>query len=102
MNEKIKKRLIMSIPYVIIGLFGTKVGLMWRLADGTDVMAHFMDMGRTFYIALEKPLLPSFHPFDLLIGAAIAVIIRAIVYGKSKNAKKYRKDVEYGSARCGA
>ncbi len=100
MNSKLKKTLIMHIPYVFIGLAATKLGQMWRFTSGNELGEKILNLGEGFFTALQSPL-PSFHPFDLCVGVAAAVIIRLIVYGKSKNAKKYRKNEEYGSARWG-
>ncbi len=100
MNGKLKKTIILHIPYFFIGLFATKLGQMWRLTDGTELGEKIMNLGEGFFAAMEHPM-PSFHPFDLCIGLAVAVIFRLIVYGKSQNAKKYRKNEEYGSARWG-
>ena len=98
MNGKLKKTIILHIPYFFIGLFATKLGQMWRLTDGTELGEKIMTLGEGFFAAMEHPM-PSFQPFDLCIGLAVAVIFRLIVYGKSQNAKKYRKNEEYGSAR---
>ncbi len=100
MNEKLKKTIILHIPYFFIGLFATKLGQMWRLTGGVELGEKIMNLGEGFFAAMEHPM-PSFHPFDLCIGLAVAVIFRLIVYGKSQNAKKYRKNEEYGSARWG-
>ena len=100
MTKNLKKTIIMHIPYFFIGLFATKLGQMWRFADGAELSEKFMNLGDGFFLAIESPL-PSFHPFDLCVGIAAAVIFRLIVYGKSKNVKKYRKNEEYGSARWG-
>ena len=100
MNGKLKKTIILHIPYFFIGLFATKLGQMWRLTNGTELGEKIMNLGEGFFAAMEHPM-PSFHPFDLCIGLAVAVIFRLIVYGKSQNAKKYRKNEEYGSARWG-
>ena len=100
MNGKLKKTIILHIPYFFIGLFATKLGQMWRLTDGAELGEKIMNLGEGFFDAMENPV-PSFHPFDLCIGIAVAVIFRLIVYGKSQNAKKYRKNEEYGSARWG-
>jgi len=100
MTKNLKKTLIMHIPYFFIGLFATKLGQMWRFADGAELSEKFMNLGDGFFLAIESPL-PSFHPFDLFVGIAVAVIFRLIVYGKSKNVKKYRRNEEYGSARWG-
>ena len=100
MNRKLKKTIILHIPYFFIGLFATKLGQMWRLTSGTELGEKIMNLGEGFFAAMEHPM-PSFQPFDLCIGLAVAVIFRLIVYGKSQNAKKYRKNEEYGSARWG-
>ena len=100
MNGKLKKTIILHIPYFFIGLFATKLGQMWRLTSGAELGEKIMNLGEGFFAAMEHPM-PSFHPFDLCIGFAVAVIFRLIVYGKSQNAKKYRKNEEYGSARWG-
>ena len=100
MNGKLKKTIILHIPYFFIGLFSTKLGQMWRLTSGAELGEKIMNLGEGFFAAMEHPV-PSFHPFDLCIGLAVAVIFRLIVYGKSQNAKKYRKNEEYGSARWG-
>ena len=97
---KLKKLLILNFPYLIIGLYATKLGQAVRLAGGTDLTARLLRLGRGFAAAFQSPL-PSFHPIDLLTGIGIACILRLAVYAKSKNAKKYRKNEEYGSARWG-
>ena len=101
MKNKLKKTLISSLPYVFIALFATKFGQTWRLADGITVSEKFLHIADGFSEAMQSPL-PSFHPLDLLVGVMVALIIRLIVYEKSKNAKKYRRNVEYGSARWSA
>lgn len=100
MNNKLKKTLISSVPYIFIGLFATKLGQAWRLTGGNELGEKILNLGKGLLSAMESPL-PSFNPFDLLIGAAFAAIIRLIVYEKSKTAKKYRRNEEYGSARWG-
>ena len=100
MNSKLKKMLISSVPYGFIALFATKLGQMWRYTDGAELGERILNLGEGFFTAMESPM-PSFHPFDLCVGIAAAVIFRLIVYGKSQNAKKYRKNEEYGSARWG-
>ena len=96
----IKKLLILNLPYLIfVYLFG-KVAQSFRLAPGADLSAKLLSIGQGFSAAFGNPL-PSIDPVDLLIGIAGAVIIRLIIYTKGKNAKKYRKGIEYGSARWG-
>ena len=96
----IKKFLLPNIPYVFIALFATKPGQAWRLAPGTDFSGKALHLMEGFAAAFQSAL-PGFHPIDLCVGVAAALLIRLIVYVKGKNAKKYRKNVEYGSARWG-
>ena len=96
----IKKFLLPNIPYVFIALFATKLGQAWRLAPGTDFSGKALHLMEGFAAAFQSAL-PSFHPIDLCVGVAAALLIRLIVYVKGKNAKKFRKNLEYGSARWG-
>ena len=96
----IKKFLLPNIPYVFIALFATKLGQAARLAPGTDFSGKALHLMEGFATAFSS-LVPSFHPIDLCVGVAAALLIRLIVYVKGKNAKKFRKNLEYGSARWG-
>ena len=96
----IKKFLLPNIPYVFIALFATKLGQAWRLAPGTDFSGKALHLMEGFAAAFQSAL-PSFHPIDLCVGVAAALLIWLIVYVKGKNAKKFRKNLEYGSARWG-
>ena len=96
----IKKLLLPNIPYVFIALFATKLGQAWRLAPGMDFSGKALHLMEGFAAAFQSAL-PSFHPIDLCVGVAAALLIRLIVYVKGKNAKKFRKNLEYGSARWG-
>ena len=100
MSPKAKKLLILYLPYIILGLIATKLGQAWRMATGADIGEKILNLIANFSVAFQSPL-PSFHPADLLLGFFIAAAIRLYVYVKAKNAKKYRKNVEYGSARWG-
>ena len=100
MNTRLKKILILNIPYLFLALFFTKVPQAWRLAFGYDMGQKILNLMNGFRLAFDNPL-PSLNPKDLLFAIAIAVIIRLTVYLKGKNAKKYRKGIEYGSARWG-
>lgn len=100
MKINVKKLVLPNIPYVFIAMLGTKLGQAVRLAPGADFSAKALHIMGGFAAAFSS-VLPSFHPIDLRVGIAAAVIIRLIVYVKSKNAKKYRKNIEYGSARWG-
>lgn len=87
MKPEIKKQIILHLPYLaFIYLFG-KVGQAFRLAQGADISAKLLHIGQGFSAAFASAA-PSFHPTDLLIGLAAAVIIRLVVYSKQKNAKK--------------
>ena len=96
----IKKLVLPNIPYVLIALFATKLGQAWRLAPGTDFSGKALHLMEGFAAAFQSAL-PSFHPIDLCVGVAAALLIWLIVYVKGKNAKKFRKNLEYGSARWG-
>ena len=99
-NVNIKKLLILNIPYILLGLFATNLGEAWRLAEGADMSAKLLGFFDTFMVALSNPL-PSFHPLDLVVGIIFGAGLRLAVYIKGKNAKKYRHNEEYGSARWG-
>ena len=99
-NVNYKKLLIPNIPYVFIGLLATKLGQAARLAPGFDFSSKVLHIMDGLMMAFEN-IMPSVHPIDLLVGIAAAVIIRLAVYVKGKNAKKFRKNLEYGSARWG-
>ena len=96
----IKKFLLPNIPYVFISLFATKLGQAARLSPGADFSGKVLHLMEGFAAAFQSAL-PSFHPIDLCVGVAAALLIRLIVYVKGKNAKKFRKNLEYGSARWG-
>lgn len=100
MSKKMKKLLILNIPYLVLGLLFTKLPEAWRYTSGADLGQKILNLGEGFSKALAVPL-PSFYPTDLLIGLGIGALLRLIIYVRSKNAKKYRKGVEYGSARWG-
>ena len=96
----IKKFLLPNIPYVFIALYATKLGQAARLSPGADFSAKALHIMEGFAAAFQSAL-PSFHPIDLCVGVAAALLIRLAVYVKGKNAKKFRKNLEYGSARWG-
>ena len=100
MKPEIKKLLILNLPYLLFVWLFDKVGAAVRLSPGADASAKLLHLGDGFSAAFSSAA-PSFHPVDLLIGIVGAVIVRLIIYVKGKNAKKYRKGMEYGSARWG-
>ena len=95
-----KKLILPNIPYFFIGLFATKLGQAIRLAPGSDLSGKIMHFMEGMVLAFESSM-PSFHPSDFCVGIAVALGIRLAVYIKGKNAKKFRKNLEYGSARWG-
>jgi type IV secretion system protein VirD4 len=95
-----KKIILPNLPYVFIALYGTKIGQAVRLAPGNDFSAKALNIMEGLSAAFQSGL-PSFHPLDLLVGICIAAAMRLAVYVKSKNAKKFRKNMEYGTARWG-
>ena len=99
-SEEMRKRIIMALPYVLIALIATHFGQAWRMSEPSEPDMRVMGFLEILPSAFSD-ILPSFHPFDLLIGATLAAIMRLIVYSKRKNAKKYREGIEYGSARWG-
>ena len=99
-TTRLKKLLILNTPYVVIGLYATKLGEAWRLAEGTDASNKFLHLMDGLSAAFRSPF-PSLYPADLLIGIVVGCLLRLAVYEKGRNAKKYRHNVEYGSARWG-
>ena len=99
-TKKLTKLLALYLPYILLGLVATNFGEAWRLAEGKELGDKIMAMMGTIPLAFANPL-PSLHPLDLLIGFSCGVGLRLAVYLRSKNAKKYRHGMEYGSARWG-
>ncbi len=100
LSEAAKKKLVLNLPYCMIGLYATKLGQAWRMAEGTNLSEKLLHLGDGFASAFASSL-PSFHPADLLVGLLAGLLLRLAVYLKSKDAKKFRKGREYGSARWG-
>ena len=96
----LKKLIVPNIPYLLFVWLFDKAAQAFRLSPGADLSEKLLALGTGFSAAFENAA-PSLHPMDLFIGIAGAVLIRLIVYFKGKNAKKYRKGMEYGSARWG-
>ena len=97
---RVKKQLILYLPYILIGLMATKLGEAWRFSPGVDIGEKIRNIMTGAGMAFQSPL-PSFQPLDLLIGILCGALVRVYVVTKGKNAKKYRKNIEYGSARWG-
>ena len=100
MKPELKKLLVLNLPYLLFVYLFAKCGQAYRLAAGVDASAKLLHLTSGISAAFASPL-PSLHPFDLCVGVVGAVAVRLIVYSKGKNAKKYRKGEEYGSARWG-
>jgi len=100
-SDFIRRYAIPNLPYLLVFWFANKLGMAYRLSPGDDFLQKFMGSFEILNSALSNPI-PSFDMFDLFIGAVGSAIIYAVVYSKKKNAKLYRKDVEYGSARWDA
>ena len=96
----IKKLILLNMPYILLGLFATNFGEAWRMAQGADASEKFISLIAVLPGALQS-FWPSLHPLDLLVGLCCGGSLRLAVYLKSKNAKKYRHGLEYGSARWG-
>ena len=101
-TKKLKKVLLPNIPFVLVGAIATNLGEAWRMAVGDNasekIQSLFID--GAFKTAFSNPL-PSLHPVDLLVGILIGAALWAFMYFKKKNAKKFRHNTEYGSARWG-
>ncbi len=96
----VKKLVLLNLPYVFLGLYASKLGQAWRLAAGADASEKLLHIMDGFAAAFQSAL-PSFHPADLVVGLLCGAALRLAVYMKGKNAKKYRRNAEYGSARWG-
>ncbi len=99
-TDKLRKYLLPNIPYVFIGWAFLKLGTAYRLAAGSDFAHKLIGLGQTVGAAFAD-FAPGLAPFDWLVGIVGAAAFRLLIYFKSKNAKKFRRDAEYGSARWG-
>lgn len=97
---KLKKLLLKVLPYLLFGLFCTHFGQAWRMTEGTNASERLLSFFQTAGAAFRNPL-PSLHPVDLLTGLLCGAGLRAAVYVRGKNAKHFRHNIEYGSARWG-
>ena len=97
---QLKKLLLKVLPYLLFGLFCTHFGQAWRMAEGTNASEQLLSFFQTAGAAFRNPL-PSLHPVDLLTGLLCGAGLRAAVYVRGKNAKHFRHNIEYGSARWG-
>ena len=99
-TDKIKKFILPNLPYAGMFWFFSKCGEAYRISTEPDTLRKLMDAIGNLNIVLQRPL-PSLNPFDLLVGLIGAAAVFFMVWYKKKNAKKWRKDIEYGSARWG-
>lgn len=101
-RKKINKAKLLKavFPYLFMGLMATKLGQAYRMASGGDVLDRIFGAFLTIGLAFANPL-PSLHPFDLLVGISCGALLWLAVYQKGKNARKFRRGAEYGSARWG-
>jgi len=97
----LKKLIVLNIPYVIVWYLVDKLCWLYRMAEGTLAGEKLLYVFLNFQSAFAKPL-PSIHPVDVLVGIAGALLVKAVIYFRHKNAKKFREGVEYGSARWSA
>ena len=100
MTDTLKKYLFPNLPYLLFVIVFANVGEAIRVAPGTDISAKILGLSEGFSLAFQS-LWPG-NGMDWLAGIAGTAIMRAAVYLRGKNAKKYRQNVEYGSARWGA
>lgn len=100
MKPDLKKLIVLNIPYVIVWYLVDKLCWLYRMAEGTLAGEKLLYVFLNFQSAFAKPL-PSIHPVDVLVGIAGALLVKAVIYFRHKNAKKFREGVEYGSARWG-
>ena len=96
-SADMKKLILLNFPYIIAFYMVEKAAWLYRHCNGDSVMDRLMVLFMNFGLAY-KSALPSFHPFDLLVGLVGAAVLKAVIYFKGKNAKKYRQGEEYGSA----
>lgn len=99
-KSDIKKLLLLNLPYFFIGLYAGKIWQAWRLTAGANASEKLLHIAEGLGLALQSPL-PSFYSADLFVGLICALFVRLAVAIHSQNAKKFRKGVEYGSARWG-
>ena len=97
---RVKKTLIKALPYIIIGLILTNFGEAWCLSEGSEAGEKILSFFSMVGVAFRNPA-PSFHPMDILIGTLCGAALRLAVYVRGKNAKHFRHNEEYGSARWG-
>ena len=99
-RRNLKRLIILSIPYVVLGLVATNLGEAWRIAKENIPASPILGLMAALPAAFSN-FMPSFHPFDLCVGIVCGCGLRLAVYLRGKNAKKYRHNEEYGSARWG-
>ena len=99
-SSRTKRLALLNLPYFLLGLAVTKLGVAWRAADGADFSGKMLHISAGLDAAFSIPW-PSFLPQDMILGVLFGFGVWLAVYLKGKNAKKYRHGMEYGSARWG-
>ena len=99
-GEIADRTILLNFPYIIAFYMVEKAAWLYRHCNGDSVVDRLMVLFMNFGLAYKR-VLPSFHPFDLMVGLVGAAALKAVIYFKGKNAKKYRQGEEYGSARWG-
>ena len=100
-KRKIKKAVILNLPYVLAALFATKLSAAWQMAPGTDFAQKIAGFTQGLALSFQSPF-PGFQPIDLTAGCLLGLLLRLAVHVKGRNARKFRKNREYGSARWSA
>ena len=99
-TRKLKKSFILALPYLMVGLICTNLGEAWRMAEGADASERLLSFLCSHRHRFRHS--PSLHPFDLAVGLVCGAALKAAVYLRGKNAKHYKHNIEYGSARWSA
>jgi type IV secretion system protein VirD4 len=99
-TSKIKQLILPNLPYILLFWFFSKLGETYRLSEESEIVFRVLDVVSNLNEVIQNPV-PTFYPFDLVVGLAGAGLIFCFVLYKKANAKKWRKDMEYGSARWG-
>lgn len=100
-TRKLKKGFILALSYLMVGLICTNLGEAWRITEDADASERLLSFFAAIGIAFGTPL-PSLHPFDLVVGLVCGAALKSAVYLRGKNAKHYKHNIEYGSARWSA
>lgn len=100
-SKKIKKIFLASLPYLMFAYAGNKLSYAYRIAEGKDIQEKLLPFMENIGTSFAQ-VLPSFNIIDILVGGAVAGVMKTVLYFKAKNKKKFREGEEYGSARWSA